>query len=162
MAVSRKAMTEGIRTPIILCALIDAALQSLSQKSEIFASSLYTREPGVLPHQCFIHRFSDTWRSLHLAEDDAFIVPLHMPSPYQNGSMRASTPTGFFCAEIYPHPLWNVENLSVDNVTGKIFSTRPVEGCEETHTGLWKKSGCRSKAKWTFPHKLSLILLILP
>ena len=30
MAVSRKAMTEGIRTPIILRALIDAALQSLS------------------------------------------------------------------------------------------------------------------------------------
>ena len=46
MAVSRKAMTEGIRTSIILCALIDAALQSLSQKSKIFASSLYTREPG--------------------------------------------------------------------------------------------------------------------
>ena len=65
-------------------------------------------------------------------------------------------------SKIYPHPLWNVENLSVDNFTVKIFSTRPVEGCEETHTGLWKKSGCRSKAKWTFPHKLSLILLILP
>ena len=31
MAVSRKAMTEGIRTPIFLCALIDAVLQSLSQ-----------------------------------------------------------------------------------------------------------------------------------
>ena len=31
MAVSRKAMTEGIRTPIILRALIDAVLQSLSQ-----------------------------------------------------------------------------------------------------------------------------------
>ncbi len=51
MAVSRKAMTEGIRTPIFLCALIDAVLQSLSQKSKIFASSLYTREPWVLPHQ---------------------------------------------------------------------------------------------------------------
>ena len=49
MAVSRKAMTEGIRTPIILCALIDAALQSLSQKSKIFASSLYTREPLGAP-----------------------------------------------------------------------------------------------------------------
>ena len=46
MAVSRKAMTEGIRTPICLCALIDIVLQSLSQKSKIFASSLYTREPG--------------------------------------------------------------------------------------------------------------------
>ena len=45
MAVSRKAMTEGIRTPIFLYAFIDAVLQSLSQKSEIFASSLYTREP---------------------------------------------------------------------------------------------------------------------
>ena len=65
-------------------------------------------------------------------------------------------------SKIYPHPLWNVENLSVDNLDAKIFSTRPVEGCEETHTGLWKKSGCRSKAKWSFPHKLSLILLILP
>ena len=49
MAVSRKAMTEGIRTPIFLCALIDAALQSLSQKSKIFASSLYTREPLGAP-----------------------------------------------------------------------------------------------------------------
>ena len=49
MAVSRKAMTEGIRTSIILCALIDAALQSLSQKSKIFASSLYTREPLGAP-----------------------------------------------------------------------------------------------------------------
>ena len=51
MAVSRKAMTEGIRTPIFLCAFIDAVLQSLSQKSEIFASSLCTREPWVLPRQ---------------------------------------------------------------------------------------------------------------
>ena len=39
MAVSRKAMTEGIRTPTFLCALIDVVLQSLSQKSKIFASS---------------------------------------------------------------------------------------------------------------------------
>ena len=54
MAVSRKAMTEGIRTPIILCALIDAALQSLSQKSKIFASSLYTREPGCSRTSAFI------------------------------------------------------------------------------------------------------------
>ena len=49
MAVSRKAMTEGIRTPIFLCALIAAIWQSLSQKSEIFASSLYTREPLGAP-----------------------------------------------------------------------------------------------------------------
>ena len=45
---------EGIRTPMFLRALIDAVLQSLSQKSKIFASSLYTREPGVLPHQCVL------------------------------------------------------------------------------------------------------------
>ena len=31
MAVPRKAMTEGIRIPIFLCALMDAVLQSLSQ-----------------------------------------------------------------------------------------------------------------------------------
>ena len=54
MAVSRKAMTEGIRTPIFLCALIDAVLQSLSQKSKIFASSLYTREPGCSRTSAFI------------------------------------------------------------------------------------------------------------
>ena len=59
MAVSRKAMTEGIRTPIFLCALIDTVLQSLRQKSKIFASSLYTREPGVLPHQCVYRCFSE-------------------------------------------------------------------------------------------------------
>ena len=56
MAVSRKAMTEGIRTPIILRALIDAALQSLSQKSEIFASSLYTREPLGAPAPVLLAR----------------------------------------------------------------------------------------------------------
>ena len=56
MAVSRKAMTEGIRTPIFLCAFIDAVLQSLSQKSKIFASSLYTREPWVLPRQCVFRK----------------------------------------------------------------------------------------------------------
>ena len=56
MAVSRKAMTEGIRTPIILCALIDVVLQSLSQKSKIFASSLYTREPGCSRTSGFFDR----------------------------------------------------------------------------------------------------------
>ena len=30
----------------------NSAAQSLSQKSEIFASSLYTREPWALPRQC--------------------------------------------------------------------------------------------------------------
>ena len=49
MAVSRKAMTEGIRTHIFLRDFIDAVLQSLSQKSKIFASSLYTREPLGAP-----------------------------------------------------------------------------------------------------------------
>ena len=49
MAVSRKAMTEGIRTPIFCVLSYDAVLQSLSQKSEIFASSLYTREPLGAP-----------------------------------------------------------------------------------------------------------------
>ena len=45
MAVSRKAMTEGIRTAVFPSILNNAPLQSLSQKSKIFASSLYTREP---------------------------------------------------------------------------------------------------------------------
>ena len=48
MAVSRKAMTEGIRTPIILCALIDAALQSLSQ---LRCQLPLHKGAGVLPHQ---------------------------------------------------------------------------------------------------------------
>ena len=39
MAISRKTMTEGIRISIFLYAFIDAVLQSLSQKSKIFASS---------------------------------------------------------------------------------------------------------------------------
>ena len=62
MAVSRKAMTEGIRTPVFLCAFIDAVLQSLSQKSKIFASSLYTREPLGAPAPV---RFSDIVSSPH-------------------------------------------------------------------------------------------------
>ena len=45
-------VTEGIRTFTFPSTLVDVALQSLSQKSKIFASSLYTREPWVLPHQC--------------------------------------------------------------------------------------------------------------
>ena len=49
MAVPRKAMTEGIRTHIFLRAFIDTVLQSLSQKSKIFDSSLYAREPLGAP-----------------------------------------------------------------------------------------------------------------
>ena len=59
MAVSRKAMTEGIRTAAFPSILNNAPLQSLSQKSKIFASSLYTREPGVLPHQYGFRWFAE-------------------------------------------------------------------------------------------------------
>ena len=54
MAVSRKAMTEGIRTAVFPSILNNAPLQSLSQKSKIFASSLYTREPGCSRTSAFI------------------------------------------------------------------------------------------------------------
>ena len=64
MAVSRKAMTEGIRTPIFLCALIDAVLQSLRQKSKIFASSLYTREPLGAPAPVHLSMFLRKIREL--------------------------------------------------------------------------------------------------
>ncbi len=57
MAVSRKAMTEGIRTPTFLSTPIDVALQSLSQKSKIFASSLYTREPGCSRTSAYYNHF---------------------------------------------------------------------------------------------------------
>ena len=57
MAVSRKAMTEGIRTPTLLSTPIDVALQSLSQKSKIFASSLYTREPGCSRTSAYFNHF---------------------------------------------------------------------------------------------------------
>ena len=57
MAVSRKAMTEGIRTPTFLSTPIDVALQSLSQKSKIFASSLYTREPGCFRTSAYYNHF---------------------------------------------------------------------------------------------------------
>ena len=57
MAVSRKAMTEGIRTPTFLSTPIDVALQSLSQKSKIFASSLYTREPGCSRTSAYFNHF---------------------------------------------------------------------------------------------------------
>ena len=67
MAISRKAMTEGIRTPIFLCAFIDVVLQSLSQKSKIFASSLCTREPWVLPHQCVFRKFTWLWGDVGIA-----------------------------------------------------------------------------------------------
>ena len=57
MAVSRKAMTEGIRTPTVLSTPIDVALQSLSQKSKIFASSRYTREPGCSRTSAYFNHF---------------------------------------------------------------------------------------------------------
>ena len=57
MAVLRKAMTEGIRTPTFLSTPIDVALQSLSQKSKIFASSLYTREPGCSRTSAYYNHF---------------------------------------------------------------------------------------------------------
>ena len=77
MAVSRKAMTEGIRTPIFLCALIDAVLQSLSQKSKIFASSLYTREPGCSRTSAFIDVSQKNKRIVpHLFFDSLSSLPL--------------------------------------------------------------------------------------
>ena len=50
MAVSRKAMTEGIRTPTFLGTLNKARFDNPSVSCA--ASSLYTREPWVLPRQC--------------------------------------------------------------------------------------------------------------
>ena len=57
MAVSRKAMTEGIRTAVFPSILNNAPLQSLSQKSKIFASSLYTREPGCSRTSAYFNHF---------------------------------------------------------------------------------------------------------
>ena len=56
MAVSRKAMTEGIRTAVFPSILNNAPLQSLSQKSKIFASSLYTREPLDMAFYWYVPR----------------------------------------------------------------------------------------------------------
>ena len=57
MAVSRKAMTEGIRTTTFPGTLADAASQSLSLvlAGDARASSLYTREPlsAHAPVRCF-------------------------------------------------------------------------------------------------------------
>ena len=62
MAVPRKAMTEGIRTTTFPGTLADAASQSLSLvlAGDARASSLYTREPGVLPHQRVVSDCSGT------------------------------------------------------------------------------------------------------
>ena len=49
MAVSRKAMTEGIRTFLFPGTLNKARFYNPSVSCA--DSSLYTREPGVLPHQ---------------------------------------------------------------------------------------------------------------
>ena len=46
-----------------------ALLQSLSQKSKIFASSLYTRELGVLPHQCIIRNSPHSKNQVHPISD---------------------------------------------------------------------------------------------
>ena len=109
MAVSRKAMTEGIRTPIILCALIDAALQSLSQKSKIFASSLYTREPWVLPHQCVPQKcsFSSRFDNL-LVKNQRFLPAVHcgMTATGSHGnfdSLRGAPPFTQGSLWVLPH-----------------------------------------------------------
>ena len=109
MAVSRKAMTEGIRTPIILCALIDAALQSLSQKSKIFASSLYTREPWVLPHQCVPPKcsFSSRFDNL-LVKNQRFLPAVHcgMTATGSHGnfdSLRGAPPFTQGSRWVLPH-----------------------------------------------------------
>ena len=51
-------VTEGIRTFTFPSTLVDVALQSLSQKSKIFASSLYTREPGCSRTSAFFRRLT--------------------------------------------------------------------------------------------------------
>jgi len=37
-----------------------------------------------------------------------------------------------------------------------------VENWEISHIGLWIKKRCRPKEKGTYPHKKSLLLLLLP
>ena len=62
----------------------------------------------------------------------------------------------------FPQPLWNVEFLPVENLAAKFSPQLAVDGCGKKNMGLWKKSGCGSRANTTFPHKFLLILLILP
>ncbi len=57
MAVSRKAMTEGIRTFLFPGTLNKARFYNPSVSCA--DSSLYTREPGVLPHQLESHVGAD-------------------------------------------------------------------------------------------------------
>ena len=79
MAVSRKAMTEGIRTkhfdnPSVSCA----------------DSSLYTREPGVLPHQCVIRWFSEEYgNSLFIENRDCLLAVPERRSIYRFRRSRA-------------------------------------------------------------------------
>ena len=63
---------------------------------------------------------------------------------------------------IFPQPLWNVENLPVENFFQKKLPQGAVDGCGKITRGVWKKSGCGSRANGTFPHNFLLILLILP
>ena len=59
-------------------------------------------------------------------------------------------------------PLLIVETFSVDNRCVRFCQQRAVENIVFLHIGLWTKIRCSPKRKPTFPHKFSLILLLLP
>ena len=104
MAVSRKAMTEGIRTPIILRALIDAALQSLSQKSEIFASSLYTREPLGCSRTSTSFSYAQSGAPLARYDMLPFYRRFATTCVIQNGTPSGEKPEGAWGYEIQGFP----------------------------------------------------------
>ena len=60
MAVSRKAMTEGIRTPTFLGTLNKVQFVNPSVKNQRFLPAPFTQgSHWVLPHQCIFRRFSE-------------------------------------------------------------------------------------------------------
>jgi len=64
-------------------------------------------------------------------------------------------------SKIFPQPLWNVENLSVENRDEKNTSTASVDKLFFSTFTLWIKKRCGSNTKGTFPHKFVLRLLRL-
>ena len=71
MAVSRKAMTEGIRTPTFLGTLNKARFDNPSVKNQRFLPAPFTQgSRWVLPHQCVYQSFSEK------SENCVTILPL--------------------------------------------------------------------------------------
>lgn len=108
--------------------------------------------------ECKMHNKGDMFRT--------YVFPQSIDRGYYFNHLQSKYINCALCivnfAFIYPHPLWNVENFSVDNLPFKVRLLTPVDNLNLSTISLLIKKPCCHWLKSTFPHIFLLLILLLP